>query len=271
MKKTLIWILGIVITLAAAYYQRMTGPTHPYRQKIEMNGQTYDLKLIRSHGGTSDAEIVLPFADTAVWAQLTYRHFPKGESYTTVDFQKKDNQLVAKLPNQPPAGKLEYFVYITDGSQEVELPHQIIRFKGDVPAFWLVPHVILMFLAMLLSNVTGMMVLFNSGNWVRLTIFTSILLLIGGLILGPIVQLHAFGDLWTGIPFGWDLTDNKTLIAAIFWGIALWQNHRSPSRFWTAIAVLVMLLVYAIPHSLFGSELDTETGRVIQGCIMRHF
>jgi len=38
--------------------------------------------------------------------------------------------------------------------------------------------------------------------------------------LGPLVQLNAFGDLWTGWPFGGDWTDNKTLFAFIFWVIA---------------------------------------------------
>jgi hypothetical protein len=40
---------------------------------------------------------------------------------------------------------------------------------------------------------------------------------VGGLILGPPVQLEAFGALWTGWPFGADLTDNKTLIAVLAW------------------------------------------------------
>jgi len=31
------------------------------------------------------------------------------------------------------------------------------------------------------------------------------------------------------------------------------------------IAAVVLLLIYSIPHSLFGSELDYDTGRVIQG------
>ena len=46
------------------------------------------------------------------------------------------------------------------------------------------------------------------------------------MILGPIVQYYAFGDLWTGIPFGWDLTDNKTLIALIFWILAVVNEQK---------------------------------------------
>ncbi len=46
------------------------------------------------------------------------------------------------------------------------------------------------------------------------------------MILGPIVQKYAFGELWTGIPFGWDLTDNKTLIAFLFWILAVIMNRK---------------------------------------------
>jgi hypothetical protein len=144
-----------------------------------------------------------------------------------------------------------------------------------------------MFLAMLFSNVAAFMAIFRVGdvsrlkegikeyfkptNFVGVSVWTAIFLAIGGLWLGPVVQKYAFGDYWTGVPFGWDLTDNKTLIAAIFWAIALYMNSRKPSRFWTVTAAVVMVLIYAIPHSMFGSELDPETGKVIQGMITLPF
>jgi hypothetical protein len=89
---------------------------------------------------------------------------------------------------------------------------------------------------------------------------------VGGLILGPVVQKYAFGAYWTGWPFGQDLTDNKTLVAWIFWAIALWRLHKNPAnRTWPAIAMVVLLLVFLIPHSMFGSELDYSTGEVTTG------
>ena len=50
------------------------------------------------------------------------------------------------------------------------------------------------------------------------------LLFAGGMILGPVVQNFAFGELWTSVPFSWDLTDNKTLVAFTFWIIAVTGN-----------------------------------------------
>ena len=88
------------------------------------------------------------------------------------------------------------------------------------------------------------------------------LMTVGGMILGPVVQKYAFGAFWTGWPFGYDLTDNKTLIMWIVWvfaALVLWKR-RTP-RDWAArgavlVAAVVMMVVYLIPHSLRGSELD---------------
>jgi uncharacterized membrane protein len=81
------------------------------------------------------------------------------------------------------------------------------------------------------------------------------------------VQKYAFGELWTGIPFGWDLTDNKTLIGFIFWFIAVWKIRKEDKYLWVIIAAIVLLAIYSIPHSMFGSELNYETGKVVTGYI----
>jgi hypothetical protein len=91
------------------------------------------------------------------------------------------------------------------------------------------------------------------------------------MILGPLVQNYAFGELWTGIPFGWDLTDNKTLIALIFWILAVYMNRKSDKPVYTVLAAVILLLVYSIPHSLFGSQLDYASGQVTQGMILNLF
>ncbi len=84
------------------------------------------------------------------------------------------------------------------------------------------------------------------------------------MILGPIVQKYAFGAFWTGVPFGYDLTDNKTLIMWIVWaavcGLFVWKRMRSvlAERVSVILVAVVMVVVYLIPHSLRGSELDYD-------------
>ena len=84
---------------------------------------------------------------------------------------------------------------------------------------------------------------------------------VGGLALGPAVQKYAFDAWWTGFPNGTDLTDNKTAIALVAWALALWAARGGRgARGALAAAALVTLVVFAIPHSLFGSELRWQEG-----------
>ena len=133
----------------------------------------------------------------------------------------------------------------------------IIRFRGDVPAYVFIPHVIIIFLALLFSSRAGFEALRSQGNPRKLAIWTIIFLILGGMIMGPIMQKFAFGAFWTGFPFGGDLTDNKTMVALIGWIIALIAGRKSKSpRSWYLGAAVLLLIVFLIPHSLLGSELD---------------
>jgi hypothetical protein len=140
----------------------------------------------------------------------------------------------------------------------------VIRFKGDVPAAWLIPHVLLMFLAILIGVRAGLGAVFRPRGLRGLAWITVAGITLGGLVLGPIVQRYAFGEYWTGFPFGYDLTDNKTLIMWLAWaGACLALRRREapvswPRRGAVLGAAAVMLAVYLIPHSLRGSELDYE-------------
>ncbi|MFP4488925.1 MAG: hypothetical protein ACLFN1_06440, partial [Bacteroidales bacterium] len=144
----------------------------------------------------------------------------------------------------------------------------IIRFKGAVPSEILTPHILFMFIAMMLSTLAGLMAVGKHKSYRKWGVWTFIFLFIGGMILGPMVQYHAFGEAWAGVPLGWDLTDNKTLIAVIFWAIAVLGNRKTKRPGLTILASVILLLIYSIPHSMYGSELDYESGKVIQGIIL---
>ncbi len=147
----------------------------------------------------------------------------------------------------------------------------VIRFKGAVPGQILGPHILIMFIAMLFSTGAGLLALAEVPSYRKYGIWTLILLTAGGMILGPVVQKFAFGAFWTGVPFGWDLTDNKTLIAFLFWILAVVMNLKKERPVYTVLAAIVLLLVYSVPHSLFGSELDYGSGQVTQGIILTFF
>ena len=272
-KKVLIWIFAVALTVSAALYQRLTGPTHPQRTKAVISGITYKLKLLRTYDGPGDCPITIPIPDPEITGILEYRLFAQKTDFTKLAMTREGENLTASLPHQGMAGKLEYRITFSKGNENVLLNNgnpTVIRFKGYVPNFILLPHILIMFLAMLFSNVAGFFALVKipSVKMMKITLGT---IFIGGLIMGPLVQKYAFDELWTGVPFGWDLTDNKTLIAFIAWVIAYLFNRKQESRYWVVAAMVVTLVVFSIPHSLFGSQLDPETGKIIQGAILPYF
>lgn len=266
----LFWILAIIITLFAAHYQRTTGPTYPIEGTVTFAGTKIPYNLPRSHGGTGDQPVEVQVPDTSVVGILEYRLYPTNESWSSEELVRMREKLVGALPHQPPAGKLEYRIILEKGDSQISIPPKeaaIIRFKGSVPLAVLIPHIFFMFLTMLLSTRAGLEALFNpGGNLKAYTYWTIGLLIIGGFILGPLVQKFAFGALWTGIPFGWDLTDNKTLIALVGWLIALVAvlKKGQNARWWVVFASIIMIAVFLIPHSMHGSELKYDSaGHVI--------
>ncbi len=278
MKRFFCWLLAIVITLSAAYYQRMTGPTYPKRADVVVNGKTYSIKLIRSLSLDEPATVKLEIGDPAVSANIWYKRLNTEDPWTAGEFQYaeisshsgKKEGLIASVPKQPPAGKLQYYIEITDNEGTQTLFREspvVIRFKGTVPGWVLTPHILLMFFAMLLSTLAGLMALMGIEAQKSFGVIALALLLAGGMILGPVVQKYAFGEFWTGVPLGWDLTDNKTLLAVIFWILAVTMNRKKPRPLYTILAAVALLVIYSIPHSLFGSELDWATGDVRQGMI----
>jgi hypothetical protein len=271
LQRILIWIFAIAITLAASIYQNLTGPANPLRTTLWLNNdQVYSLKLPRSHAGKSNCMIELNVPDTTVAGDICYRRYPTAEGWQKTGMVRSKSILIASLPNQPPAGKLEYYFMFRQAGKVIELPVDepvIIRFRGDVPAGVILPHILLMFIAMLLSNVALLFAIFNLKQYRVYAILTAVTLLIGGFVFGPLVQKYAFGQYWTGFPFGYDLTDNKTLIALVFWTLAVLANLRKNRRFWVILASLVMLVVFLIPHSARGSELDPVNGKVKTGMV----
>ena len=260
-KSSTLWIVAFLVTLVSAVYQRMTGPTYPVSGSVTLGGQTYRLRLERSHVTTEDQAIRIELPDQAVEGEVRWRRFPTADPIQALPLVRNGNFLEAALPRQPAAGKLEYQVLLRRGVEQQLFPPRaaVTRFKNPESPYVLFPHILAMFTAMLLSTRAGLAAAGGAG--VRLlTVLTIGFLVVGGFILGPIMQRQAFGELWTGIPFGFDLTDNKTLIALVAWLLAGWQifAKKSAARWAVVGAALVTLVVFAIPHSVWGSEIKWD-------------
>lgn len=259
-RSSLLWTAAFVITLASAVYQRLTGPTHPLRVRVPVAGAEVRGRLQRSHPGPANHPLTLQTTDPSIQGSVVWRRYKTHDPFQRVPFVRDGDTLIAELPHQPPAGKLEYQVVLRKGSEEIHIPAShplVIRFRGDVPIPVLIAHIVAMFGGMLLATRAGFAAWRRESNLKSLTLWTLLFLTAGGLILGPIVQNYSFGAYWTGWPYGTDLTDNKTLIAIVIWVAAYVALllARSPQP-WVVLAAVATLAVFMIPHSVLGSELD---------------
>jgi hypothetical protein len=171
-----------------------------------------------------------------------------------------------KLPSlNERAGKYEYVVLISDGtgppvSVTGDAPI-FARYKGAVPNSVLIFHILVIFASMMFALRTVMESLRRNGSYVWMIWATLISLLLGAFVMGPLVQWYAFNVWWSGVPFGFDWTDNKVLVELVFWVVALVLNTGGRKSRWSVwLAGVVTLAVYFIPHSVFGSEYNYRTG-----------
>ncbi len=279
LKSTLWWIFAVFFTMAMATYQKRTGPTYPISGKTTLNGKEIKYKLIRTAENDKDAEIAVNVPDTSVKGTITYKRYKSNDSLTTVSLTRRNDTLFFMMPVQPAAGKMMYEITLSSGSEQVVLKAKndefaVMRFKGPVPLYILIPHILAMFLGLLFSTRTAIEALIGGVRTYKLAIWTLVFLVIGGMILGPIVQKYAFGAFWTGWPLAGDgtfnlfrlgdMTDNKTLVMVLAWVVAVFKLRKDPkNKFWPAFAAVMVMIVYLIPHSVLGSEIDhTKTPKL---------
>lgn len=266
-KSVLWWFLAIIFTVAFVIYQRISGPTYPMRGTVKINNKEIPYKMIRSAENDADARVSLKIADTSVKGEIIYKRFKSHDSLATAALLREGDELFYLLPKQPAAGKMEYKLRLFTDKESVTISAKgndpiVMRFKGPVPRFILFPHILIIFLAFLFSTRTVIEALRKGSTTYRLSVYTMVLLILGGLILGPIMQKYAFNAFWTGWPFGHDLTDNKTFVAVVLWVIAMFKLRKDPTnKTWPLIAGIGTLIVFLIPHSVLGSEIDhTKVG-----------
>lgn len=270
-KKVILWVLAVLLAVSAMIYQRSTGPTYEYKGYLENNGEKVKYKLIRTHETTAGAKVEMPIVEGADYqATLNFKRYQTQDSITAIDFQlEEDSRFLAQLPVQPAAGKMEYYVSGSINGKIFRIPEKeedqiILRYKDPVSDFILIPHVTMMIIVILFGIRAGLGAVFNDSTFRKWAIVAFGAMTLGGMILGPLVQKSAFGEYWTGFPYGGDFTDNKMLIMWLAWALALAvigfkpKKKENVSRIAVTLAAVVMTIVYLIPHSMGGSTLDYE-------------
>ena len=274
----IVWLIVLVATYGFLKWQRASGPTNPKQIHGALGDLVIDDQLLRT--STIDADLPVSIrvaapdepAPDGLEAYVVWRRYPTADPWSRDALVYEQGYVKGALPRQPMAGKIEYHVEFVRAGQTLVLPadeNAVARFKGSVPPVILLLHVTCMILGMLFSTGAGLEGLTNGGGLKTLSRLAFAFLFVGGLILGPLVQKYAFDALWTGWPLGEDWTDNKLAVGALVWLVAMWRTRKAtatnPAGKWFAVAAMVVILVvYSIPHSIHGSTYDYETGEHIQ-------
>jgi hypothetical protein len=233
LKSILSWAVAAALTLACFAFQNRTGPTYPLEGKFRTARGEVSFKFLRSEEIGQGLQIMLRDpVPQGVSAKVRYRRYKSNDGWSETPmnpgtfrfFRRGTAEEVrgvgATLPSLPQrAGKYEYQVLVDDGTgvRSVTGDRPVhARYKAPVPHAVLLVHILIVFLSMTLALRTGIAAL--TGGEVRGLLWATIgSLLLGAFVLGPIVQKYAFGVWWSGVPFGYDWTDNKVLVELLGW------------------------------------------------------
>ena len=278
LRSSSLWTLSVILTVVCFTYQDRTGPTYPMEGDFHTRKGAVHFKFLRSEtiGQALKVMLVEPLPESLA-ASVRYRRFKSNDDWSSLPFKPGTFEysrrgrtetvkgLGAELPSlKERAGKYEYFVDIGGGKDEMISvtggQPLYARYKGEVPTWALIIHIVVIFASMTFAirTVLAALVKERFKGMLRATVVS---LLLGAFLLGPLVQWYAFGVWWSGVPIGYDWTDNKVLIELMGWILTLLMNRGERVNRWSVyLAGILTVIVYFIPHSIFGSEYDYTTG-----------
>jgi len=270
-RSLLLWIISGFLMFMTAYYQRTTGPTYEMKGKTVVDNKVIKYVLPRSAETGKGAQIKIDVPDQGVIGIITTRRFRSNDEWTSEIMKRDGDVLSASLRELKSAGKMMYKVTLVSKGKRYDINTKptILRYKDHVPMGIVYPHVILIFVTLIFVFRSGFEAYYKGPKAYSLAFNTMMLMILGGMIFGPLMQYYAFGALWTGWPFGHDLTDNKTLIALLSWVLAWWKLRKDPTNTkWALIAAIVTFAIYMVPHSVLGSEIDYTKTEAIKTSLL---
>jgi hypothetical protein len=270
-------VVGLVLTVALLGLARRLSTRRPQDLTIERA----DLRL--EH--TTVTEQVEPGGpvvrmkagpDDSLAPVVVYRDDGAAPPCRLEMIRTGEDSWEAVLPQRDKGERLSYSLSILrDGVETARIPEDegsfiLVKYKGRVAPAVLIPHVAFMFGAFffmvqgfwsavaILRGTEGKSGAVSNARWALICSF------IGGWPLGFLLNQQAFGVIWEGFPFGYDITDNKTQVMFVFWLVSLLlvrgsflgrgERHDILGARGFALAVIVSfavsILLFIVPHSL---------------------
>jgi hypothetical protein len=204
----------------------------------------------------------LPVRDITVSGYILFKKFPSDDDSFRIDFIRQGDKLVAKLPVQPPSGRLEYRIILEREGKSIIINQDkpvIIRFLGKVPLTALILHGFFVLLTLLLITYAGILAAFGIKTY-RGLIYLNVVLLLGVVFfLQPVVHKYSLNQWWTCLPNSWELSDNKLFFALIVWLLTAYYNFKKARRGLVIVSSIISILLFSVPHGFPGSTHEPVT------------
>jgi hypothetical protein len=262
MKEAIGWFISIVVTVSVVVFQIAMGSSGPLVTKVNTGKQRFQCELRRTFVGSEDCPVILPIADIMVSGYILYRLYPSENELSKIIFTRQGDKLVARLPNQPPSGRLEYSVFLEREGVRIDVNEGktiIVRFLGKVPVYTLVLKSIFILLAILLSIYAGILagLGIKTYRWAIYPVFASLLGVV--FLLQPLVHKYSLNQWWTCLPNSWELGDNKLFFALIVWLLTAYYNFKKARRGLVIVSSIISILLFSVPHGFPGSTHEQVT------------
>jgi hypothetical protein len=195
------------------------------------NTDGYTVKAAISNPGGLE----LKFQGLNVFYSTDGEHYYELKMEGTGEF----NEFETRIPGQEPGTEVSYYIAVVDkDARTTQLPKyapydqfsfRVVVGKGEATASLLIAHVIFILGAIIFVVAAAYYSLrylykgYGINKAIQTAGIATGMIFVGGFPLGWIIAYQVYGTPWTGIPFGWDITDNKTLVIFIYWLVILFM------------------------------------------------
>jgi hypothetical protein len=227
-------------------------------------------------GSEFEPHLIAPKVESRNPLSAVRVHYTTGNGFVTKDLDPipETSWWATTLPGREKGLRTYYFlsaedvagnrVVLPEGATEIwsgEYDYFKLRSEGRASRWALIVHIHLMIVAILLfvhalyyalSVISGV----DRAGAMVTTVYAGLMaFFITGFPIGWMIEKQVLGNYWEGIPFGWDITDSKTLFIFIFWMIPVFLRLRrrlSDHGFarWVVAGTLFTIAMFLLPHSL---------------------
>ncbi len=270
MKLIIRYAAAFILTILMLAIARKTSTRHAVEFNTAIEGVSFSHNTTTESFGESPV-LTVKASDTNNITAMVYFSNKAGGPYESLVMNPGPDGFSCELPVLPKGQKWFYHINISrNGVPLAVFPakdDQFIKFKGHVSPLVIYPHIFFMFATIFTGLITVFLAFEALKNKeyiiksVKYLMWTVIFVFIGGIPLGYLVAYQTFGQGWGGIPIGWDITDNKTLIILFFWLITFLLSLKglkggdlkiSRSLYFALVILsfVVTFISYMIPHSI---------------------